>query len=101
MFILDFVRKAFYGTLLTLSLPALFVALLCGWLDGDTAWAVKWVLTVFGAFAAALYWIFFKIVRASITGRKGSGGWSSLGVFFGTVGLIALLLWTGAYSLGN
>lgn len=81
MFILDFVRKAFYGTLLTLSLPALFVALLCGWLDGDTAWAVKWVLTVFGAFAAALYWIFFKIVRASITGREGSGGWSAWGCF--------------------
>jgi hypothetical protein len=96
---LVFTRSAFYGTLPALSLPALLVVLLYGWLDRDTAWAVKWALTALGPFAAALYWIFFKIIRMSITGRKASGAWSTLFVFLGTVALITLMLKFGVYSL--
>ena len=97
--VLGFVRSAIYGTLLTLSLPALLIALVCGWLDRDTAWAVKWALTALGPFAAALYWIGFKIIRMSTTGRKDSGMWSTLLVFFGTVALIAAMLKLGIYNL--
>jgi hypothetical protein len=97
--VLGFVRSAIYGTLLTLSLPALLIALLCGWLDTDTAWAVKWALTVFAPFSVALYWIGFKIIRMSVTGRKGSGMWSTLLVFLSTIALIAAMLKLGIYNL--
>jgi hypothetical protein len=96
---LGFLRSAICGMLLTLFLPVLLVVLLCGWLDQDTSWAVKWLLTVFGPFATALYWILFKIFRTGITGRKASGIWSTALVFIGTAALIALLVRAGVYSL--
>ena len=70
--VFGFVKDALCGTLLTLSLPALLVDLLFGWLDHDLSWAVKWALTVLGLSATALYWIFLKIHRMNITGRKTS-----------------------------
>jgi hypothetical protein len=72
--IFGFIRAAFYGTLLTLVVSVLLAALLFHLLDEDSAWAVKWVITAFDPFAAAL-------------------------VFFGTCGLIALCLKTGVCNL--
>ncbi len=97
--VFGFVTDALCGTLLTWSFPALLVALLFGWLDHDLSWAVKWALTVLGPSATALYWIFLKIHRMNITGRKTSGGQSTLLVFLGAGVLIALMLYTEVYNL--
>lgn len=54
---------------------------------------------MFAPFSVALYWIGFKIIRMSVTGRKGSGTWSTLLVFLSTIALIAAMLKLGIYNL--
>jgi len=92
------VVRALCGLLLVALVPVFLVALLCGWVDQDTAWALKWVCTVFSPFFVAFVFIFWKAFHLARTGRH-IGIWATFLVWWGTVGVEALLLYFGAYNL--
>jgi hypothetical protein len=90
-------------TLFCVALPFLVTAA-CIWhphmtpLDEDGFWFFKAMATLFGGVAVAIWWLFFKILYVSFTGRK-IGAWSTVLVFFGTYALEFLLLSQGVYTL--
>jgi len=74
--IVAFVFRALCGLVLTALVPVFWIALLCGWVDPDTAWALKWVCLWLSPFFIGFCFIFWKALHLARTGRH-IGMWAT------------------------